>query len=493
MVRHLMSAIHSLLKRWREDKGLLFRTARGSLWLGMGSGVEQAMRFVRNMILARLLLPETFGIIAIVLAVNTLFDSLTQVGIREAVVQNPEGGESTFLNGAWWFSAGRGALLYALAFIAAPFISGFYDNVQLTPMLRLAFLSLLFRGMMSANSFILVKKMEFRKWILIEQLGGVIGVMVSVALSYILKNAWGLVIGFTAESLAQLILSYVVSPYLPRLRFAKEHLTPLFSYARGMLGIPIFTFIYLRADIFVLGKMISPAELGLYSMAITLARFPSLIMDKMVSPLLMPSFSEIQKDHPRVNRALIRVTKILAFLFVPLAVFAAIYGRQTLAVIYTREYARVAIPFAILIIADILKDLNTPFTAIYLALGKPIYLRYFTIMRAVLLGLLLYPAIYFFSTTGAACAVLLAMIVSLLFQAWQMRGFIGLSGLRYWSSFLSPLGISISIVVFWGASRLLGSRSDMGDLLIGLAGLAAAYALAALLLARSRLSGKKNE
>jgi O-antigen/teichoic acid export membrane protein len=102
------------------------------------------------MLLARLLAPEAFGLMAIIISVNAAFETVTQLSIKEAIIQNPKGHEKTFLNGAWWLSASRAAGLYIVAFVFAPFISDFYNNSELTILVRVGFLTVLFNGLMSA-------------------------------------------------------------------------------------------------------------------------------------------------------------------------------------------------------------------------------------------------------------------------------------------------------------------------------------------------------
>ena len=98
-----------------NGKGMRGNIARGGIWLGIGGGSEHFLRLVRNMILTRLIAPEAFGVVAIVLAINTFFESFTQIGIKEAIIQNPRGSEYVYLNGAFWISAIRGAVLYGCA------------------------------------------------------------------------------------------------------------------------------------------------------------------------------------------------------------------------------------------------------------------------------------------------------------------------------------------------------------------------------------------
>jgi len=93
---------------------------RGGIWLGAGGVTVHSFRLVRNMILTRLMAPDAFGIMAIVLSFNTFFEAFTQIGVKESVIQNTKGNEKTYLNGAFWLAFIRGLFLYITAFIFVP-------------------------------------------------------------------------------------------------------------------------------------------------------------------------------------------------------------------------------------------------------------------------------------------------------------------------------------------------------------------------------------
>src|SRR5262245_48958966 len=130
----------------RCGESLEIKAARGSMWLAAGGAVEQGLRFLRNILLARMLAPEACGVMAIILAANHAFETITEIGIQTAIIQNPRGQERTYLNGAWWLSMSRAVGLYALACLGAPWLAEFYQNPALLPLLRVAFLSILFKG-----------------------------------------------------------------------------------------------------------------------------------------------------------------------------------------------------------------------------------------------------------------------------------------------------------------------------------------------------------
>jgi O-antigen/teichoic acid export membrane protein len=224
------SYIKSKINTIFYGKRLQDKAAHGTIWLGTANGVEQILRFIRNMILTRILAPEAFGVMAIVLAVNNFLESFTEVGIRQALIQNPRGTEETYLNAAWWISASRATVLYSIAYFSAPLIANIYNNPELILILRIAFLSILFRGFMSVRAYVAVKEMHFKKWVFILNGGGILGIILAVVLAFYIKNIWALVIGFTAESAFRFVLSYILAPFFPSFKFDKENLQSIVKY-----------------------------------------------------------------------------------------------------------------------------------------------------------------------------------------------------------------------------------------------------------------------
>ena len=144
-IKDIYKQIKVFLRDFKKGNSLKARLSRGSLWLAMGSGVEQGLRLIRNMILTRLLAPEIFGLMAIVYAINIFFESFSQIGIRQAIIQSPEGEKNTYLNAAWFLSVARSLTLYIIAYISAPLIANFYNYHSLIPIMRVVFLNLVFR------------------------------------------------------------------------------------------------------------------------------------------------------------------------------------------------------------------------------------------------------------------------------------------------------------------------------------------------------------
>ena len=448
----------SLLRRYDRAKvivgdllisdGLRAKVVRGGTWLGAGSAAEQAVRFARNMILTRLLAPNAFGAMAIVMSCSSIIGTLTDVGQRAAVIQNPRGRENAYLNAGWWMGMGRAICMYAIIFAFAPFVGHFYGNTELCALLRVALLSTLFEGAMSPRSILPEKDMKFGRWMAISNGGGICGVITTVILSFYIRDVWALAIGACSENAFRCLLSYIVCPGLPSLGWDRHVVRELYKFSRAVVGLSFLNLVFSRTDIFVLGKLYSTTTLGLYTMGVLLVQTPSSFITKMMGQILFPSFAHVQDNKERVNRILIESTSWLILLGLPGVVVIYLCGHSLLTVIYGARYVAAAGPLAVAAVVVFLNVLNAAITCVFNGIGLPALHRRAVAASAGAMLIAIYPACKLFGIVGGQIAALLAIILSYFLQVMRMRGLTGLDLLRYGKAFV-PAGL--------GSAGMLGT------------------------------------
>lgn len=435
--------------------GLRAKAARGGAWLGSGSFTEQVIRFGRNMLLTRLLAPGAFGAMAIVLSASSLISTLSDVGVLPAVIQNPRGGDDKYLNAAWWLGMMRAIGNYVLIFLAAPWIAQFYGNADLTWLLRVAFFSTVLEGMMSPRAKLAHKRMKFGRWAVISNGGGICGVLLTIGLSFVLRDVWALAIGYCSENAFRCLLSYILFPGLPSVRWDKAALRELLTFSRGMVGLSFLNLVFTRTDIFVLGKMYAPAALGIYTMAVYLVQTPTSFLINMLSSTIFPAFSHVQEDRERVNRILTEVTSWVVILGLPAVVMVWLCGSSLLTVAYGARYATAAQALTLAAGVMFLNTLNSLITSLFYAAGKPALHRRAVAASAVTMLIVIYPACKYLGLVGGQLAALLAIAVSYLLQVIRARDITGLNLLVYCKPFVPASLVAGGIVVAgMGAHRL---------------------------------------
>ena len=404
------------------------------------------MRFVVNMLLARLLAPEQFGLMALVLASIGLFETLTEVGVRQSVIQNKKGDTPEFLNIAWWFSGIRGVGLYLIGVIAAPYVAHFYGEPALVPLLRVVFLTMLFNGFTNPALYVLEKKLQFGRYVWIVQGSALAGTGLCLGLALWIPSVWALVAGVVAQAFLRFLGSFLVCPFRVSFQFDRQSWSELFRFSRGMVGLPILTYLFVQADILFLGRMVDKEVLGLYSMALALAATPQVLFTSIVGPMILPVLSEVQDSPEQLRCRLLRMTRLLFLFGLPMMTCLAIFSESILTVVYGQAYAQVSAAFSFVCGYILLYLGGVLIASAYLALGRPNVHRWFTIARVVIMGIILYPAIAGFGPTGAAGARLACMVLAGIVQQINLSRLIDLPVRQYLATLKEGAVLSIVIL-----------------------------------------------
>ena len=457
---------------------LVARCMRGSIVLSIGAFTVKALAFGSKMLLTRLLLPQEMGLAVMILSLVELLEALTEVGIKQSVIQHKDGGDPRYLSMAWWFQSVRGLGLYAVAFIAAPWICGFYfqnkpdvlghySTTELVWLLRVSFLVILFRGFVSPRAHVLEKTFHFGKAMAILQGGAIWGVAATVVLAILLRNVWAIALGSVLASLFCSVLSYVLCPFVPTFVYDRDSFRSLCGFARGMFGLPVLTYIASNTDLLVTGKLLAASAVGYYGMARVLAQTPRDLFTQIVSPVMLPAIAEKQEDSQALRQIILRLTTITAVLLLPLLAFSMLCGRPILRLAFGLEYATVAIPFGLFCIQNVLLIQSTVLAALFFGTGQPEKHRLFVGMRAVILVALIYPATQLYGLTGAAAAVVVACCVSLAVQVMIVRRMIHLSAPDYLAAWLPGSTLAVLPLIAVGAVKLARPEWEWVHLILG--------------------------
>jgi O-antigen/teichoic acid export membrane protein len=462
-----------------QGSSLNARCVRSSVVLGIGAFVAKFLGFGSKVVLTRLLVPQEMGLMVMILGLTQLFEVLTEVGIKQSVIQHKNGAEPEYLNTAWWFQSMRATGLYAVAFIAAPWLCEFYfrsrpevlsrySMVELITLVRVAFLYILFNGFISPKAHILEKKFRFGRAVVITQGGLILGTIVTIVLAFAIRNVWAIAIGFAAIGLTRCLTSYALCPFVPKFAYHKESFQGLYHFAKGMFGLPMLTYIAFNIDVLVAGKLVSTSLVGLYGMAMTLALAPWDLFAQIICPVLFPAFAERQDDRKALCKAVLQITKYTALFVIPPTALAVICSGTILTFVYGAEYSAVAVPFGLLCVYVVLLMQGSIFTNVFFGIGQPAKNRAFVGLRALVLILLIYPGIKFFGLTGAVAVMALASFTALCLQLIMIRKTIGLNIFNYAISWLPGLVLAVPILVTIVVVQRLMPGCPMVHLTIGL-------------------------
>ncbi len=305
---------------------LLARCIRACCWAGLGSIGAQTIRMVRMLTLTYILAPEDIGIVILVWYILGLLLELSDVGIKHAIIQNPRGLEDRYLESAWLMNLARCGGMIIILFLSAPFIGRIYDEEQLVKLLRLSCLILVFDGLTSIGLVALRKKLTLGRESLVVITGHGVGTIIAILLAWRMRDAQGVVIGELCGAGTICVLSYLVHPFRPHLRWNKRAARELIGYGMIAYLVSLIDAFGMRLDVLILARIADLSEVGKYGPAMQIILAPCAMFSLMTISVGFPALSLLQKDLTAVRRGTAKIIKAAQIFSIPIFAALALLG-----------------------------------------------------------------------------------------------------------------------------------------------------------------------
>lgn len=320
-----------------DSSNLKHKVIANLLWKLMERSGAQGMQFILQIILARLLLPEDYGIIALVLIFITLANVFVQSGFNNALIQKKHADEIDF-SSVFYLSFFVAGVLYLTLYFISPIIATFYKEPLLIPVLRVLSLTLFFGAFNSIQNAIVARKMQFKKQFFSGLGAIIISGTVGVVLAYAGYGVWALVAQqMTSQLLIVLILWFTVK-WRPRLLFSFERVKVLFSYGWKLLASSFLDTLYMDLRSLIIGKMYNAEMLGFYNRG---KQFPSLIVTNIngsIQSVIFPVLAAQQDNKQRVKDIMRRAITTSSFLIFPVMMGLAVIAEPLVRILLTDKW-----------------------------------------------------------------------------------------------------------------------------------------------------------
>ena len=345
---------------------------RGSGWLLGGQVLNQGLRLVSNLILTRLLAPELFGLIALAQVVNRGVSMFADVGLRGNVVQHPRGDEHEFLDTVWSVQILRGVVLWVVILLLAGPAADFYAIPELRVLMPLLGLTMVFTGFQSTAVYSVIRHVQPKRRVLFQAGAKFAGVVVMLVWAVVSPNIWALAAG----GLTTGVLTAVSTWYLvPGRRHDRPGFDPsaaraILQFGRWILLSTALTFVLQEADRLALGKLVSPTELGIYTIGALFSASILAVVSKLAVDVLFPIYAKIARDPARELRlagAKMRAA-VLAVALPPLWALA-LAGPALISFLYDARYHDAGWMAQILAVGAVAQALTVTSERMLLAVG----------------------------------------------------------------------------------------------------------------------------
>ena len=302
-----------------STESLKQKTTKGLFWSSVERFSNQGMSFLFSVILARMLDPSDFGIIAMITIFFAVAQSFVDSGFSNALVRKTDRREED-LSTCFYFNIGVGIMAYIVLFLIAPLVASFYKQPILSPIIRITGLGVVLNSLCVVQQALFTIKIDFKSQAKVTLSATIISGIVGVILAYQGYGVWALVWQGVVMTSARMALLWVMSKWRPTTGFSQSSFNYLFGYGSKLLASGLLDTIYNNIYPIVIGKFYTPAQLGNYSRALSFAQLPSSNITSILQRVTFPVLSTIQDDIPRLQANYRRLLKLSAFIIFPLMI-----------------------------------------------------------------------------------------------------------------------------------------------------------------------------
>ena len=468
-----------------STESLKQKTTKGLLWSSVERFSNQGVQFVFSIILARLLSPSDFGIIAMITIFFAIAQSFVDSGFSNALVRKTNRREED-LSTCFYFNIGVGIIAYIVLFLIAPLVANFYNQPILSPIIRITGLGVILNSLCVVQQALFTIKIDFKSQAKITLSATVISGIVGIILAYQGYGIWALVWQGVASSIVRMGLLWFMSKWRPTTGFSKSSFNYLFGYGSKLLVSGLLDTIYNNIYPIVIGKFYTPAQLGNYSRALSFAQLPSSNITSILQRVTFPVLSTIQDDMPRLQANYRRLLKLSAFIVFPLMTGLAAVAFPMIRIILTPKWEGCSLYLQIICFALMWYPVHAINLNLLQVKGRSdLFLRLEIIKKIV--GVCIMCITIPLGITAMCIGMVVSSLISLFINTYYTGKLINIGYLKQMKDVLPILIVSLimGIVVY---ITILFFTSDFTKLIIGIPLGMFIYIVGTYLLAHEELS-----
>lgn len=386
------------------------KMAVGAFWMVLFKLVERSIGLVSTIILARVLLPADFGLVAMATSIIAVLELLGAFNFDVALIQNADA-ERRHYDTAWTFNVLFGMACAALLIGISSTAATFYNEPHLQPVMCWLALTTLVGGFENIGVVAFRKNMQFDKEFRFLLAKKLIAFSVTVTLALLLRSYWALVAGMLTSRIAGVSISYLSQPYRPKLSLAARG--ELFHFSSWLMLTNILSFMVHRSSDFIVGKMVGPRGLGLYNLAYEISNLPTTELVAPINRAVFPGYARLASDLDALKKSFVEVAGMIAVFAVPAGVGLAAVAQPLVAVMLGDKWVDAVPLIQILAFYGVIGALQSNTGPVFMAQGKP---RLLTLTSAVHVAILMPLMVWGLSSAGvlgAAWAYLASALINM--------------------------------------------------------------------------------
>ena len=382
------------------------KVAGGLFWTFSERAAAQLVSTIVGIVLARILAPEDYGVLSIILVLINFCDLFVTNGFGAALVQKKVATELDF-NTAFIISLILSLILYGVLYVCAPFVAIFYNKEILTPAIRVLGLRVIITAVNTIQHAGIRRAMQFRKFFFSTLIGTLISCVVGIIMAIKGFGAWALIAQYMTNTAIDTFVLSVTNPWRPKAEFSKESAKWIFSYGGKVLATNLTFSIGGEIRSLAIGKVFGAADLAFYNQG---AKYPNIMVSNIntaIQEVMLPTFSRVQDDIKELKRILRRSISVEAFVLSPVLLGFFAISATFVSVILTDKWAE-AIPYIqIFSLLYLTYPISSSCHQALLGIGRSGLVFWILLIQNVIRLVLVLIAIFYFKSVKAVALIAL--------------------------------------------------------------------------------------
>lgn len=351
------------------NDSLTSKTLYATGWSAMASFGRQALSLASVAILARLLGPSAYGLMAMAVLITNFLVNFRDLGTASAVVQRVSVSRR-MLSSLFWVNLGLGVLLCIVVLGVAGSASVFFHKPELKGILQALGFSFFIAAASAVHSAILRREMAFKKLAIADLGAAVAGYIVAISCALAGMGVWSLVLANLASSLVTTMLVWLFCDWRPSFEFDMGEVRSTTGFSLNLSGFGLVNYFTRNADNVVVGRFLGSEQLGFYQMAYTLMLYPLQNISAVIAQVLIPAFSRIQNDNERFRSAYVRSLMLIGLITFPVMAGLGVVADPFVRAVLGPKWIPVIPVFQILASVGLVQSVQTTVGQIYVAKGR---------------------------------------------------------------------------------------------------------------------------
>ncbi len=411
------------------------------IWRFLERSGAQFVSFIVSLVLARILMPEDYGTIALITVFTTILQVFVDSGLGNALIQKKDADDLDFST-VFFANIVFCTVLYALMFVAAPAISRFYGDMFMVSYIRVLSLTVLISGIKNVQQAYVSRHMMFKK-IFFSTLGGtVLAGIIGIVMALNKMGVWALVAQQVINMTIDTIILWITVKWKPHLKFSFSRMKGLFSFGWKLLVSSLIDSIYNDLRQLIIGKMYSSADLAYYNKA---KQFPNLIVTNIntsIDSVLLPAMSNVQDNKEHVKSMTRRSIKTSIYVMAPLMMGMAFAAKPIISLLLTDKWL-LCVPFVrIFCITYMFYPIHTANLNAMKAMGRSDLFLKLEIIKKVF-GLVLLLSTMWFGIMAMAYSLLVSSLFGQVINSWPNRKLLNYGYLEQLKDILPGIGLAV--------------------------------------------------